>query len=191
MSRLEQRYRLVLRVLPAAYRKAWEEDMVATFLDSVDSDDAEAAEYAADYGRPSWSEVATVASLAVRRCLGAAGAPPRYVAWGQTVRLVALTGLLVNAAAATIEAGSTLWLATASRLGGGLRRSHDGGHAHRARTDMLRHRSAHDLDAWVEHYNTQRPHQGIGQAPPVTRFQLARVDQLLTAGRAVDGGRRA
>jgi hypothetical protein len=72
MSRLEQRYRLVLRVLPAAYRKAWEEDMVATFLDSVDSDDAEAAEYAADYGRPSWSEVATVASLAVRRCLGAA-----------------------------------------------------------------------------------------------------------------------
>ena len=135
MSRLEQRYRLVLRVLPAAYRKAWEEDMVATFLDSVDSDDAEAAEYVADYGRPSWSEVATVASLAVRRCLGAAGAPPRYVAWGQTVRLVALTGLLVNAAAATIEAGSTLWLATASRLGGGLRRSHDGGHAHRARTD--------------------------------------------------------
>jgi hypothetical protein len=111
MSRLEQRYRLVLRVLPAAYRKAWEEDMVATFLDSVDSDDAEAAEYAADYGRPSWSEVATVASLAVRLRLGAAGAPPRYLAWGQTVRLVALTGLLVNAAAATIVAGSTLWLA--------------------------------------------------------------------------------
>jgi hypothetical protein len=43
----------------------------------------------------------------------------------------------------------------------------------------------------MEHYNTQRPHQGIGEAPPVTRFQLARVDQLLTAGRAVDGGRRA
>ena len=117
MSRLEQRYRLVLRVLlPAAYRKAWEEDMVATFLDSVDSDDAEAAEYAADYGRPSWSEVASVASLAVRLRLGtAAGASPRCVAWGQAVRLVALMGLLVSAAAATIEAGSTLWLA--GRLG--------------------------------------------------------------------------
>jgi hypothetical protein len=87
MSRLEQRYRLVLRVLlPAAYRKAWEEDMVATFLDSVDSDDAEAAEYVADYGRPSWSEVASVARLAARLRLGAAGAPPRYVAWGQAVR---------------------------------------------------------------------------------------------------------
>lgn len=84
MSRLEQRYRLVLRVLlPAAYRNAWEEDMVATFLDSVDSDDAEATEYAVDCRRPSSSEVASVASLAVRLRLGAAGAPPRYVAWGR------------------------------------------------------------------------------------------------------------
>jgi hypothetical protein len=35
------------------------------------------------------------------------------------------------------------------------------------------------LDAWVTHYNTQRPHQGIGDVPPVTRFQLATVEQLL------------
>ena len=109
---MEQRYRLLLRtLLPASYRKVWEEDMVATFLESMDTDDAEAAEYLADYGRPSWSEVASVAALAVRLRLGAAGAPPRYVAWGEAVRLVALMGLLVHAAAATIDAGSTLWLA--------------------------------------------------------------------------------
>jgi hypothetical protein len=112
VTRLEQRYRLVLRtLLPASYRKVWEEDMVATFLESMDTDDAEAAEYLADFGRPSWSEVASVAALAVRLRLGATGAPPRSVAWGQAVRLVALMGLLVHAAAATIDAGSTLWLA--------------------------------------------------------------------------------
>jgi hypothetical protein len=30
-----------------------------------------------------------------------------------------------------------------------------------------------ELDAWVEHYNTVRPHQGIGMVPPVRRFELA------------------
>ena len=98
MNRLEQRYRVVLRtLLPASYRKLWEEDMVATFLESMASDDAEAAEYLADYGRPSWSEVASVAVLAVRLRLGAANAPLRSGAWGEAVRLVALMGLLVHA----------------------------------------------------------------------------------------------
>jgi hypothetical protein len=110
MSRLEQRYRRLLRVLPAAYREAWEEDMVATFLDSRDSEDAEAAEFAADFGRPSWSEVASVAGLAIRLRLDTAGAPPRSVAWGQAVRLVALMGLLVHAAVATVGAGLGLWV---------------------------------------------------------------------------------
>lgn len=27
-----------------------------------------------------------------------------------------------------------------------------------------------ELDAWVEHYNTRRPHQGIGMVPPADRF---------------------
>lgn len=115
MTRLERRYRRVLRVLPAAYREVWEEEMVATFLDGVDSDDVEAAEYAADFGRPSWSEVASVVGLAVRLRLGVAGASPRSVAWGQALRLVALMGLLVNAAAVTIDAGTRLWLS--GRLG--------------------------------------------------------------------------
>jgi transposase InsO family protein len=29
------------------------------------------------------------------------------------------------------------------------------------------------LDAWVWHYNHQRPHQSIGRVPPIERFQLA------------------
>ena len=29
------------------------------------------------------------------------------------------------------------------------------------------------LDGWVEHYNHDRPHQGIGMVPPVERFRLA------------------
>jgi len=31
-----------------------------------------------------------------------------------------------------------------------------------------------ELDAWVAHYNTDRPHQGIGMATPVQRFDRAR-----------------
>jgi Integrase core domain len=29
------------------------------------------------------------------------------------------------------------------------------------------------LDAWVRHYNHQRPHQSIGRVPPFERFKLA------------------
>jgi hypothetical protein len=29
------------------------------------------------------------------------------------------------------------------------------------------------LDAWVEHYNTERPHQSLGDRPPIERFSLA------------------
>jgi transposase InsO family protein len=32
------------------------------------------------------------------------------------------------------------------------------------------------IDEWVEHYNTRRPHQGIGLVPPIERFALARPD---------------
>ena len=60
MSVLEDRYRRVLRALPAAYRARWEEEMVATFLASMATDDPDEAEYLGDYGRPSWSEVASV-----------------------------------------------------------------------------------------------------------------------------------
>lgn len=110
-TRLETRYRWVLRLLPAAYRQVWEEEMVAAFLESMERDDPEENEYLADYGRPSWSEVASVLALAVRLRLGGAGGPGRYAAWGEAIRLVALIGLLWQAAGAFIGVTTRLWLA--------------------------------------------------------------------------------
>lgn len=107
MSRLERRYRLVLRLLPAAYRQQWEEEMVATFLDSVDTGDPETNE---DHGRLSLSEIASVVSRAVRLRLGGADAPPRSYAWGQAVRLATLMATLANAVMATGGIAVTLWL---------------------------------------------------------------------------------
>jgi len=74
----------MLRILPADYRAAWQEDMVNSFLDSMHTDDPEQAEYLADYGRPSWSEASSVIALAVRLLFVAASSccknasPPRY-----------------------------------------------------------------------------------------------------------------
>ncbi|SCL71268.1 hypothetical protein GA0070606_5668 [Micromonospora citrea] len=110
MSRLEERYRLVLRLLPAAYRRQWEEDMVAAFLDSVDTGDPETTDDLAEFGRPSLSEVASVLSLAVRLRLGGADAPPRSYAWGQAVRLATLTAMLTQAVTVTASIAVALWL---------------------------------------------------------------------------------
>jgi hypothetical protein len=38
-----------------------------------------------------------------------------------------------------------------------------------------------ELDAWVAHYNTQRPHQGIGMVPPIQRFALTATEPLEAA----------
>jgi transposase InsO family protein len=37
------------------------------------------------------------------------------------------------------------------------------------------------IDAWVEHYNHERPHQGIGMVAPIRRFELAVVDRDVQA----------
>jgi transposase InsO family protein len=43
------------------------------------------------------------------------------------------------------------------------------------------------FDVWVEHYNTERPHQGIGMVPPVRRFELAIAEPFeVVAGDADD-----
>ncbi|WP_346021826.1 hypothetical protein [Streptosporangium nondiastaticum] len=84
---LEERYRRVLRLLPASYRAEREEEMVDAFLEGsgglTDADDP----------RPRWSEVASVAALAVRVRLGGGGAGPRQLVWGEAVRLTAVLGL--------------------------------------------------------------------------------------------------
>ncbi|GIJ13074.1 hypothetical protein ACFFMR_21965 [Micromonospora andamanensis] len=110
MSRLEERYRRVLRLLPVGYRRQWEDDMVAAFLETLQTGDAETDEYLADHGRPSLAEVASVMSLAVRLRIGGADAPPRPYAWGQAVRLAVLTGVLLQAVMATAGLAITLWL---------------------------------------------------------------------------------
>jgi hypothetical protein len=94
---LEQRYRRVLRLLPGYYRQRWEQDMVAAFLDSWTSGDPEDDEWALEFCKPTWPEVASVAVLAARLYLGGAATPRRYFAWGQAVRRAVLAVLLVHA----------------------------------------------------------------------------------------------
>lgn len=89
---LEQRYRFILRVLPASYRAEREEEMVAAFMEMSGEVPDERNP------RPRWGEIASVAALSVRVRLGGAGAGPRSMAWGETVRLVALIGLGYHAA---------------------------------------------------------------------------------------------
>ncbi|MCT9932745.1 hypothetical protein N5079_21305 [Planotetraspora sp. A-T 1434] len=102
MSLLEERYRRVLRLLPASYRTAREDEMVSAFLEGSEGvmDD--------DNPRPRWSEIASVAALSVRVRLGGIGAAPRFYAWGETVRLVALLGLAFQAALGCATLGSEL-----------------------------------------------------------------------------------
>lgn len=87
MTLLEQRYRFVLRMLPASYRAEREEEMVDAFLDGAGQVRDE------DNARPSWREVASVAALAIRVRVGGPGAAPRYREMGDAVRLVALLGV--------------------------------------------------------------------------------------------------
>lgn len=111
MSALEDRYRRVLRILPASYRHAWEDEMVATFLESVHTDDVEEAEHRAEFGRPGVAEVASVAALSLRLHLGGPEAAPRSFAWGEAVRRVALVALLTQAVLATMVTAEGYWIA--------------------------------------------------------------------------------
>lgn len=115
MNGLERRYRRVLRMLPASYRNTWEDDMVATFLQSTttpaDTTDPEDAAFTAEYSSPGWAEIASVLALAVRLRLGGAGAPPHYIARGEALRRVALVGLLLYAVTAVIGVAQ-LWVLT-------------------------------------------------------------------------------
>ncbi|GGU96770.1 hypothetical protein GCM10010260_35480 [Streptomyces filipinensis] len=93
---LEARYRTVLRLLPAYYRREREEEMVETYVGDLDRDTQ-------DQSRPTLGEVASIAALAVRSRLGAAGAPRPYVLLGSGARLFALAAVLLLAASAVVE----------------------------------------------------------------------------------------
>ncbi|MER6582220.1 hypothetical protein [Nonomuraea sp. NPDC001023] len=92
MTLLEQRYRFILKMLPAFYRAEREEEMVEAFLQGAGPDDD------GHSARPSWGEVASIAALAIRIRLGGIGAAPRSRAVGDAVRLAALLGLGYQAA---------------------------------------------------------------------------------------------
>ncbi|MFI6484060.1 hypothetical protein ACIBH1_39480 [Nonomuraea sp. NPDC050663] len=98
MTLLEQRYRSVLRLLPAPYRAEREEEMVAAFLEAYDSPDETGP-------RPPWDEIFSVAALAVRVRLSWS---PRGVAWGRTLRLTALFGIGLQALLASVTLMSAI-----------------------------------------------------------------------------------
>ncbi|WP_449349861.1 hypothetical protein [Streptomyces shaanxiensis] len=106
---LETRYRAVLRLLPAYYRREREEEMVETYLWDIDQETQEQS-------RPTLGEVASVLALAVRSRLGAGGAPRRYALLGSAVRLFALFAVLLQAASAVVD--RVLGLTWASTRGG-------------------------------------------------------------------------
>ncbi|MFF8726850.1 hypothetical protein ACF073_10195 [Streptomyces sp. NPDC015171] len=93
---LEARYRTALRLLPAYYRRAREEEMVETYLGDLDRDTQ-------DQSRPTLGEVASIAALAVRCRLGVPGAPRPYALLGSAVRLFALFAALLQAASAVVD----------------------------------------------------------------------------------------
>jgi hypothetical protein len=113
---LERRYRRVLRLLPGWYRKRWEQDMIAAFLDSWLTGDPEDDEYISWAAGPSWAEVASVAGLAIRLHLGGPGTPRRY-AWGHALRRAVLAVLLVHAVLAVNVLVLLVW---SRRLAGWL-----------------------------------------------------------------------
>ncbi|MGI5460687.1 hypothetical protein ACQEWB_47490 [Streptomyces sp. CA-249302] len=93
---LEARYRTVLRLLPAYYRRDREEEMVEVYLWDLDRDTQ-------DQSRPTLGEVASVAALAVRTRLAATGAPRPYVLLGSAVRHFALFAVLLQAATVVVD----------------------------------------------------------------------------------------
>ena len=114
---LEDRYRRVLRLLPGYYRAAWEEDMVAAFLDSRITGDEDEDEYLLEFGRPPgrrspawppWPPGCTWAAQA-RRAGTSPGARPcgaRCSLWRWCTRCRALPASRCWPGAATRPAGS-------------------------------------------------------------------------------------
>ncbi|HWO62155.1 MAG TPA: hypothetical protein VNO31_19225 [Umezawaea sp.] len=102
-SRLENRYRGLLRVvLPGWYRAEREEEMVGLFLaDRTDDLDLE-------HGWPGWGETGATIALGARTRFAASGAPARAVMVGDAVRLIAMIGVLVQVAYAVQGAMSAL-----------------------------------------------------------------------------------
>lgn len=92
MNVVEYRYRRVLRLLPAGYRKLWEEDMVSAFLSSV-----------GESPRRSPSERLAVVWLALRLRLNGPHASPRAAFWYQLVLGTAILTALYESIGAAAQ----------------------------------------------------------------------------------------
>jgi len=94
MSKLERRYRRLLKVLPKWYRHDREEEMVGLFLAGrTDELDLE-------HSWPGWGETGAMLGLAVRTHLaagsGMTSAPTKAVWRGEVVRALGMIGLLLG-----------------------------------------------------------------------------------------------
>jgi hypothetical protein len=98
-SPLEQRYRRMLRLLPVGYRQAWEQDMVTSFLQSVEDTRSQ---------RLTLGERLSVVRLALRLRLNGSHATPRWALWYHVAYGMGLLVLLYQAVAATATAGYTV-----------------------------------------------------------------------------------
>jgi hypothetical protein len=107
-SQLEQRYRRVLRLLPAGYRQAWEEDMVASFLQSAEDSRSD---------RITLGERLSVVWLAIRLWLRGSHAARGWALWYHVVYGIGLLVLLYQAVDATVTAGSTIVFLASIRIG--------------------------------------------------------------------------
>jgi hypothetical protein len=110
MTPLEERYRRLLRLLPAGYQDRWGDDMVQTFLDGMRQPDPDDDELVQELGRPDRSEIVSVVLLAARLRLGAApGASDRAVSRGEAVRYAVLALAAVHASGAGLDAFALVW----------------------------------------------------------------------------------
>lgn len=110
------RYRRVLALLPRAYREQRGEEMLAVMLDAAASEGRDG---------PSFREGLSVLGLSLRLRVGAPGGSPRARSVGDTLRLITLIGLVLQAAAFSYAPGELLGLLLRPTPGLGLGTSVD------------------------------------------------------------------
>lgn len=110
-SQLELRYRRLLRVLPAGYRAAREQEMVDTFLSRECDADPENSDLTLRLGWPGVREASSVLALAVRVRWAGVDEPERARVRAGAVRIAVLAALTVLVVIAVNALQGRIWLA--------------------------------------------------------------------------------
>jgi hypothetical protein len=116
-SRLEARYRRLLRVLPAGYRAVREQEMVDAFVQTSVDANPELADLTLQSGWPGPRESASIVRLALRLRWADPHAPPRYQVRAAGLRVTTLGSLTVLAVTAAQSVLSQVWFALAPTPG--------------------------------------------------------------------------